>query len=126
MTTINYRRAEVDGLKVFYREAGRADAPTLLLLHGFPSAGHMSPRAAIRHTATEQRDELAALHSITSSARASNVGAISKPMALAVLRLTISSNFVGCSTGRSSGLAPRRTLASIRAHCRKKSEKCGP
>ena len=41
MTTINYRRAEVDGLKVFYREAGPADAPTLLLLHGFPSAGHM-------------------------------------------------------------------------------------
>jgi pimeloyl-ACP methyl ester carboxylesterase len=32
---------QVDGLKMFYREAGRADAPTLLLLHGFPSAGHM-------------------------------------------------------------------------------------
>ena len=41
MTAITYRTAEVDGLKMFYREAGRADAPTLLLLHGFPSAGHM-------------------------------------------------------------------------------------
>jgi pimeloyl-ACP methyl ester carboxylesterase len=41
MTAINYRTAEVDGLKIFYREAGRADAPTLLLLHGFASAGHM-------------------------------------------------------------------------------------
>jgi pimeloyl-ACP methyl ester carboxylesterase len=41
MTAINYRSAEIDGLKMFYREAGRADAPTLLLLHGFPSAGHM-------------------------------------------------------------------------------------
>ena len=41
MTTINYRTADVEGLKVFYREAGRADAPMLLLLHGFPSAGHM-------------------------------------------------------------------------------------
>ena len=41
MTAINYRTAEVDGLKIFYREAGRTDAPTLLLLHGFPSAGHM-------------------------------------------------------------------------------------
>src|SRR5208282_1744829 len=41
MTTINYRSVEVDGLKIFYREAGRVDAPTLLLLHGFPSAGHM-------------------------------------------------------------------------------------
>ncbi|HKM74447.1 MAG TPA: alpha/beta hydrolase [Stellaceae bacterium] len=41
MTTINYRSVEVDGLKIFYREAGRVDTPTLLLLHGFPSAGHM-------------------------------------------------------------------------------------
>src|ERR1700757_4570887 len=41
MTAINYRTAEVDGLKIFYREAGRSDAPILLLLHGFPSAGHM-------------------------------------------------------------------------------------
>jgi pimeloyl-ACP methyl ester carboxylesterase len=41
MTTVNYRTAEVDGLNVFYREAGPAGAPTLLLLHGFPTAGHM-------------------------------------------------------------------------------------
>jgi pimeloyl-ACP methyl ester carboxylesterase len=41
MTTVNYRTAEVDGRNVFYREAGPAGAPTLLLLHGFPSAGHM-------------------------------------------------------------------------------------
>jgi pimeloyl-ACP methyl ester carboxylesterase len=41
MTTVNYRTAEVDGLNIFYREAGPAGAPTLLLLHGFPSAGHM-------------------------------------------------------------------------------------
>jgi pimeloyl-ACP methyl ester carboxylesterase len=41
MTAVNYRSAEIGGLKIFYREAGRADAPTLLLLHGFPSAGHM-------------------------------------------------------------------------------------
>jgi pimeloyl-ACP methyl ester carboxylesterase len=41
MTKIHYGKADLDGLKVFYREAGRADAPALLLLHGFPSAGHM-------------------------------------------------------------------------------------
>lgn len=41
MTAIKYLTADVDGLKIFYREAGPADAPTLLLLHGFPSAGHM-------------------------------------------------------------------------------------
>jgi pimeloyl-ACP methyl ester carboxylesterase len=31
----------VDGFKIFCREAGPADAPKLLLLHGFPSASHM-------------------------------------------------------------------------------------
>ena len=41
MTAINYRTAEVDGLNVFYREAGAADGPTVLPLHRFPSAGHM-------------------------------------------------------------------------------------
>jgi pimeloyl-ACP methyl ester carboxylesterase len=41
MQTIHYRAADVNGLKISYREAGRTDAPTLLLLHGFPSAGHM-------------------------------------------------------------------------------------
>src|SRR6201993_1938534 len=41
MAAINYRSANVDGLKVFYREAGPLGAPKLLLLHGFPSAGHM-------------------------------------------------------------------------------------
>jgi pimeloyl-ACP methyl ester carboxylesterase len=38
---IKYRTADVDGSNVFYREAGARDAPKLLLLHGFPSAGHM-------------------------------------------------------------------------------------
>jgi len=41
MTAINYRTANVDGLKLFYRESGPSSAPKLLLLHGFPSAGHM-------------------------------------------------------------------------------------
>jgi pimeloyl-ACP methyl ester carboxylesterase len=41
MTDVAYRTADVDGLTVFYREAGAPDAPTLLLLHGFPSASHM-------------------------------------------------------------------------------------
>jgi len=41
MTAITYRSADVDGAKVFYREAGSPAAPKLLLLHGFPSASHM-------------------------------------------------------------------------------------
>jgi pimeloyl-ACP methyl ester carboxylesterase len=41
MTPITYRKVNVDGFNVAYREAGRSDLPALLLLHGFPSAGHM-------------------------------------------------------------------------------------
>jgi pimeloyl-ACP methyl ester carboxylesterase len=41
MAPVRYRTADVDGFKIFYREAGPANAPKLLLLHGFPSAGHM-------------------------------------------------------------------------------------
>src|ERR1700756_2227571 len=41
MRPIRYRTAEVDGIKVFYREAQNVGAPKLLLLHGFPTAGHM-------------------------------------------------------------------------------------
>ena len=41
MCTITYRKVDVDGIGVFYREAGPKDAPTILLLHGFPTAGHM-------------------------------------------------------------------------------------
>jgi pimeloyl-ACP methyl ester carboxylesterase len=41
MASVRYRTAKVDGFKVFYREASNTDAPKLLLLHGFPSAGHM-------------------------------------------------------------------------------------
>jgi pimeloyl-ACP methyl ester carboxylesterase len=41
MSATKYLTADVDGFKIFYREAGPADAPILLLLHGFPSAGHM-------------------------------------------------------------------------------------
>src|SRR5262249_59559881 len=61
--------------------------------------------------AAEQHDELASSHSITSSASASTFGGISRPSAFAVARLTTSSNFVGCSTGRSAGLAPLRMRA---------------
>jgi len=37
----NYKTVDVDGLKVFYRDAGDVSRPTVLLLHGFPSASHM-------------------------------------------------------------------------------------
>jgi pimeloyl-ACP methyl ester carboxylesterase len=49
----HYKTQEVDGLRIFYREAGPADAPIILLLHGFPTSSHMYrdliPRLAIRY-----------------------------------------------------------------------------
>lgn len=38
---VSYHYVTVDGLKVFYREAGPADAPVVLLLHGFPTSSRM-------------------------------------------------------------------------------------
>lgn len=37
----NYRTAKIDGVDIFYREAGPEGAPVLLLLHGFPTSSHM-------------------------------------------------------------------------------------
>src|SRR4051794_39518991 len=59
-------------------------------------------RPCSRRTA-EQRDELAPLHSITSSARASNEGGTSRLSAFAVFKLITSSYLVGACTGRSAG-----------------------
>ena len=39
--SIQYNTTVIDGLNVFYREAGPKDAPTIVLLHGFPSSSHM-------------------------------------------------------------------------------------
>ncbi len=41
MSKTSYKTQTVNDVEVFYREAGRADAPVLLLLHGFPSSSHM-------------------------------------------------------------------------------------
>src|SRR5262250_1500585 len=41
MATLTFRKVDVDNIGIFYREAGPKDAPTILLLHSFPTAGHM-------------------------------------------------------------------------------------
>src|SRR3546814_12660896 len=50
---MRYKTAEINGLKLFYREAGSSEAPIVLLLHGFPSSSHMNrdlmPRLADRY-----------------------------------------------------------------------------
>lgn len=38
---VRHRRIVVNGVELFYREAGRSDAPAILLLHGFPTSSHM-------------------------------------------------------------------------------------
>ncbi len=52
MRKVSFRKADVEGFNIFYREAGPTDAQTLLLLHGFPSASHtfgdLVPRLADR------------------------------------------------------------------------------
>ena len=56
---------------------------------------HIGPRIAFHY-------------SMTSSARARMAGGMGRPRALAVLRLILSRNVVGCSTGISAGFAPRK------------------
>lgn len=51
---VRHRQADVDGLEVFFREAGVPGQPTVLLLHGFPSSSHtfrevMPPLAEVAH-----------------------------------------------------------------------------
>src|ERR1041384_8314210 len=41
LTRTRYRSVKIDGIDVFYREAGRPDAPAIVLLHGFPTSSHM-------------------------------------------------------------------------------------
>ena len=40
-TVVSYHTVALDGVKIFYREAGPKNAPTVLLLHGFPTSSHM-------------------------------------------------------------------------------------
>src|SRR5437870_4044575 len=60
------------------------------------------------------------------SARASTFDGIVRPICLAVLRLITNSNFIGCSTGRSAGLAPLRILSTYIAARRDDSPLMGP
>src|SRR5215211_5120204 len=63
-------------------------------------------RQGPRDRAAKERDERAAVHSMTSSATESSVGGILRPSSLAVSALMTNSNLVARATGRSAGLAP--------------------
>ena len=49
---VSYRTVNIEGVDIFYREAGDPSKPTLLLLHGFPTSSHM-----FRDLITELADE---------------------------------------------------------------------
>ena len=68
--------------------------------------------AALRQASLRAKLASDSLHSMTLSARTRNDSGIMRPSGLAVLRLITSSNLVGCSTGMSASLVPRKSLTS--------------
>src|SRR5262249_54493084 len=97
------------------------DAGSSLLVrihsHEHPDAPDTAPFLRARRErpcrrAANQRDELAAIHSITSSAGSSAVVGMSRRSALAVLRLMTSSNLTGAWTGSSLAFSPLRTRST--------------
>src|SRR6266478_8079581 len=117
-----------------YPQTGRLILPSLARRHAFPLTpvragwwdkhcqavrGNFGRRLAGGFERTREADVPGTglppkhgTHSITSSARARSVGGGSRPRALAALRLTTSSNLVGCSMGRSAAFAPLRILST--------------
>ena len=55
--TTTYKYLDIDGLKIFYREAGPASAPTILLLHGLPSSSRMPATNGYPNTVVFPRDD---------------------------------------------------------------------
>lgn len=91
--------------RLLYPQANMTNAGARrLAFRQFKSSG-----AAIEMSAKCQMADIA-FYSMTSSARASSDAGTVRPRAFAALRLTNNVNLVGCSTGRSAGLAPLRIL----------------
>ena len=81
------------------------DEQTFAVSDGMSQMGHVQTHAA---------QQIASSHSTTLSARVNRASGTVTPIALAVLRLITSLNFVGCSMGRSAGILPRKRLATSR------------
>src|SRR6202035_3271899 len=96
----------------------------VLLVFGAPSQHPIAGGAGARPDHPISRQSLR--QSITRSLRRRRSCGTTMPSEAAVLAFTTSSNFVGCSTGRSLGLAPLRILAAIFAAWRYKLARLGP
>jgi hypothetical protein len=92
--------------------------PFIVAYPGIPLLRRAAHTKRHGECSAKQRDELAAPHSITSSARARSVGGMSRPSAFAVLRLITSSKTAEACTGKSAGLAPLRIRSTYVAACR--------
>ena len=104
----------LDDTRSIYRDTIDIDAGSLTY---FPTLSPPDEKTNSRHSMGELLYASVAvgpaepaLHSIRRCARASSDGGTSSPSAFAVLRLITNSNFVGCSTGKSPGLAPLKIL----------------
>jgi hypothetical protein len=104
----------LDDTRSIYRDTIDIDAGSLTY---FPTLSPPGEKTNSRHSmgellyaAVAVAPAEPALHSIRRCARASSDGGTSSPSAFAVLRLITNSNFVGCSTGKSPGLAPLKIL----------------
>src|SRR4029453_1185554 len=95
------------------RDAGPAAARHPHSAAVYNVAVELTTAAVLLYEGIEGGEQLGhGAYSITWSARWRSDGGIVRPRALAVLRLMISSNLVGCSTGRSPDLAPLRIFAT--------------
>jgi hypothetical protein len=94
---------------------------------GFPTGPmHFVRCATACLFTTEHRNECSQKEPLRSGAKSVGVNDTASPSSFAVLRFNTSSSFVGCSTGRSAGLAPLRSLPRYVAARRNRSGKLAP
>src|SRR5262245_53470118 len=105
MTRLIQALSDCRDARIYGCRLPRMQHPELAIVPRLLCPGCYRPR---RRRAAEQRDEVAAPHSITSSALASNVGGTVRPSIRAVSALMTNSNLLDCITGRSAGFAPLR------------------
>ena len=99
VSPLNRRRWAIRKISKTHRRLAQGQCGTRALLVSFRSEGPNVRRAQCPPGQS---------YSITSSARASSCGGTVRPSAFAVFRLMVSSNLVGCITGKSAGFSPLR------------------
>src|SRR5262249_40459537 len=103
MRAVTYRKVDVDGVGVFYRKAGPKDAPTIVLLHGFPTASHM-----FRNLIPQLADRAVDLQQVHDRERVVDVSTTGRSIMLTtvVLTITSSSRLVGSIETKASSPVP--------------------